>query len=512
MKLSKALRQAAGMPHRAVRNLLVRVAMPEIKAAFYEGASQGRRMASLRTAASGPNTAVYEGLQILRSRTRDLVRNNPWAENAEDSFVGNLVGTGIKPRWIMPDNPELKEIIQQRFKRWTDQADANGVCDYYGMQALVARTYFNSGESLARKRYRRPRDGMAVPYQLQLLEPDHLDSGIRPERWGGNRVLMGIEFDAVGRRVAYHLSREHPGDVSIMSARGGMGTVRVPAREMLHVFSVKRQGQIRGLPKLASIIVRLHMLDSYEDSTAERNRMAAMFMGFIKRITGGPMPGKSVGTDAKGKPVLDLEAGTLMELGEDEDIVFANPPGTEGSFDAWVSHELRACAAGVGLTYEQLTGDMRQSNYTKSRVALLEFRRRCEMLQFHMLVFQFCRPVIEDWMDAAVFSGALPIDPVEYLLNREYYTNVQHCPQGWDWVDPLKDGQAEILLLNNKIKSRAEIIAGRGEDIEEVDRQIAEDEERAARLGIGERQETVSVPDPGEKDDEDEDEREKEAA
>ncbi len=481
MSVLARVRQAVARPFRGA---LVRMALPMLMSAFYEGASTGRRLGTLRASTVGPNSAVMSGLPILRNRARHLVANNAWADNAEEVFVSNVIGTGIVPRWILPDEPELKEAIQEAWKTWTDEADAAGMLDFYGLQALVARGFFTSGESLARLRLRRPEDGLTVPLQVQVLEGDHLDSGSAPSQYGGNEVKLGIEFDRVGRRVAYHLSREHPGDASIMSGSGGLGTVRVPAGEILHVFHLRRPGQLRGIPRLASIIARLHMLDSYEDATLERNRMAAMFMAFIKKLTGNPSPGQAAGKDTFGNAMVSMQPGIIMDLNPDEEAQFAQPPGAEGTFEAWVQHELRACAAGAGLTYEQLTGDMRRVNYSSARVALIEFRRRCEALQHHIFVFQFCRPILHAWMDAAVLAGRIPIPTSEYFKNRAKYLRVAWHPQAWPWVDPEKDANGEVILIDNKLKARSQSISERGEDAEEVDGMIADDQAREKRLGI----------------------------
>lgn len=482
------LREAVG---RTARRGLVSAAMPMIRAAYYagyEGASQGRRMGTLRAATIGPNTAVAGSGQVLRNRARDLVANNAWAGNAEESFVANFVGTGIVPRWNLPNQPELKREIQRVWKLWTDEADAAGALDFYGLQELVGRTYFTGGECLIRKRLRLPEDDLIVPLQLQVLESDHLDSGDAPEQYGGNVVRMGIEFDRVGRRVAYHLSREHPGDLSAMSGAGGGGTVRVPAREICHVYNLGRPGQLRGVSRLANIIVRLHMLDSYEDATLERNRMSAMFLGFIRKITSSPevgtKPPDGSTKDKLGNSIVELQPGILAELGIDEDVTWSQPPGTEATFEAWIKHELRACAAGAGLTFEQLTGNYEGGNYSRTRAALLEFRRRCEMLQHHIMVYQFCRPVMLAWMDAAVLAGVFPIPVEVYRERRREFTDVIWIPPKWQWLDPIKDAKGEVILIDNLLKSRSASIAEQGEDAEEVDETIAEDNARAERLGI----------------------------
>lgn len=95
--------------------------------------------------------------------------------------------------------------------------------DFYGLQALACRAMFDGGECLIRLRPRRPEDGLTVPLQLQLLEPEHLPITLNRNLSSGNQVHAGIEFDALGRRMAYHPYRSHPEDgrLAPMSGQGG---------------------------------------------------------------------------------------------------------------------------------------------------------------------------------------------------------------------------------------------------------------------------------------------------
>jgi capsid protein len=66
--------------------------------------------------------------------------------------------------------------------------------------------------------------------------------------------------------------------------------------------------------------------------------------------------------------------------------------------------QFRAVAAAMGITYEMLTGDLTQVNYSSIRAGLLEFRRRCEAIQHGVIVHQLCRPVWQAWMTQAVLD------------------------------------------------------------------------------------------------------------
>ena len=135
--------------------------------------------------------------------------------------------------------------------------------------------------------------------------------------------------------------------------------------------------------------------------------------------------------------------------------------------------QLRAIAVGMGITYEQLSGDLSGVNYSSIRAGLIEFRRRCSSLQHHLIVFQFCRPVWNRWLELAVLSGALPNS------QEESFSAVKWIPQGFDWVDPLKDQQAQQMAVRNGFKSRSEVVSELGYDAEEIDQEIIADNKRA---------------------------------
>ncbi|GKS79292.1 hypothetical protein wHmb_05450 [Wolbachia pipientis] len=142
-----------------------------------------------------------------------------------------------------------------------------------------------------------------------------------------------------------------------------------------------------------------------------------------------------------------------------------------------MKQQLRAIAVGMGITYEQLTGDLTGVNYSSIRAGLIEFRRRCAMLQHNVVVFQFCRPVWCRWLELAILSGELDI-------SEKGAKKVKWIAQGFDWVDPLKDQQAQQMAVRNGFKSRSEVVSELGYDIEEIDQEIAEDQRRASELGL----------------------------
>jgi lambda family phage portal protein len=270
--------------------------------------------------------------------------------------------------------------------------------------------------------------------------------------------------------------------MSSSAGGGGMDTVRVDASEVIHLFRPLRPGQIRGEPWLTRALVKLNELDQYDDAELVRKKTAAMFAGFITRMAPEDnLMGESA-PDANGVALAGMEPGTLQILEPGEDIKFSAPADVGSSYAEFMRQQFRAVAAAMGITYEMLTGDLTQVNYSSIRAGLLEFRRRCEALQHGVIVHQLCRPIWRAWMDQAVLEGTLNLPG--YRQSQRQYQAAKWIPQGWKWVDPQKEYNAMKLAIRAGLMSRSEAISGNGYDAEDVDREIAADNARADDLGL----------------------------
>jgi len=463
------------------------VLVPERIKASYEGAAEGRRSSNWDAPDTGPNSLIMPALRNLRSRSRAAVRNDPYAANVIDKRVSNLIGTGITPQPRLTDKA-LRKIMQVLWEDWVDESDADELTDFYGQQALVARTVEQSGECFVRLRPRRLEDDLAVPLQLQCLSPEFVPHDKFEVTRSGNVIRAGIEFNSLGKRVAYWCYRNHPSDKTSLNA-GYNALVRVPAEQMLHIFESLEPGQLRGVPRLAPVLKRLRSLDSYDDAVLFRQEVANLFAGFIRKpVPEGPpqmdmVTGAPVSYDRDGfTPMVGLEPGTMQELLPGEQVEFSDPPDGGNNYPDFMRQQLTAAAAGAGLPYELMTGDMRGVNDRVIRVVLNEFRRRLEQLQFSVYVHQLCRPVRRAWMDMAVLSGAL--DLADYTQRRREYLRTRWVPQGWAYIQPVQDVQARMLEVKAGFTSRSEMCLRAGTDAEIVDEENAADIARAQALGL----------------------------
>ncbi len=443
----------------------------------FDGGLSKRRLKTFHASRAHVNTLIQAAGADMTARARYLIRNNGYAANAVESWAGNAVGTGIKPSSGIAD-AVLKDRVQRLWLRWTDESDAEGLTDFYGQQRRAARELFIAGEVFFRIRPRRPEDGLTVPLQLQMLPAEMLPLNHNQLLENGHRIRQGIEFDRIGRRVAYHFLRRHPGDITDPGLTAE--TVRVPAESVLHIVDPVDAGQLRGVSRFSPALVKLFLLDQYDDAELDRKKVAAMFVGFVRR------PERELDNtadrDDQGEPLLPLEPGQLQMLDDGEDITFSTPADVGGNYESFQYRTLLQVAAALGLPYANLTADMLKANYSNTRAALLEFRRRIESFQHSVIVYQMCRAVWARWMDMAVLSGQLALP--DYEQRRADYLDCNWLPPRWDWVDPLKDIRAETLAIQSGFKSRTQAIGERGFDAAMVDAEIASDRDREARLGL----------------------------
>ena len=439
----------------------------------FEAARSGRRLGSWVTSTAGINTLIQGSISSLRARARHLRRNDPLASSGVDSLVADLIGTGISPSWTL-ENQDLKKEIQELWNDFVLEADYNEVYDFYGLQALVSQALVESGEALIWMKPQPLSSDLAVPLQLQVLEGDHLDESYNTLLENGNEVRMSIEFNKRGKRVAYWLWPEHPGESYINFKN--IDRIRVPADQICHVYRATRPGQIRGTSWLSSIIVKLYEYNQYDDAELVRKKGAAMFGGFITSPVGSQDATMSFGgtdeVDDSNRSIIALEPGTFPELPPGMNVTFSNPADVGPNCVAWTKEQKRVVAKGMGTTYEKLSGDLSDVNYSSIRAGLVDFQRGCKQKQLQILGFQMCRPVARNFLRMAVLSGALNIQ--NYASEKRKYWRIKWRPDAWEWVDPLKDAMAAQTIIRNGVKSRSQIISECGGDPGEVNAEIRE--------------------------------------
>lgn len=366
---------------------------------------------------------VKQGQTVTRDRSRDLVRNSPYANKAVNVIVSNTVGAGIVPRIKGRTATQTKRIVQA-WKIWgeTPVCDFNSQHNFYGLQALALRSTIEGGEILARKSFR---DKLA---KIQLLEPDYLNKQY------SNLIdnIDGLWIDTTGNVSAYELYDQHPGD----SRNFNLKSQKISADAIIHMFKVERAGQMRGMPWTYPVATTLKDLADYQNATLVRQKVSACWTAFITERDGDNLL-DSATLRAQREADNTLEPASIKYLQHGQTVTLANPPGVD-QYDPFVRQTLRAIAAGIGISYESLTGDYSQVNFSSGRMGHLEMQRNIDMWRWQMLIPGFCNPAFDHFLKWCQIQN---IDVTGVTVDWT-------CPAR-EMIDPTK----EIASLKDEVRS-----------------------------------------------------------
>ncbi len=449
-------------PARGLRRIRARVAS-DLLVRHYEAAATGRRTQGWKRTAGDANAALGWSLARLREHARDLVRNNAHATRAVGTIANQVVGWGIVAKTV-------DKRAAQAWKDWagTPACDAEGRHDFAGLQKLALRCMVESGEVLIRRRWRLPTDNLPLPVQLQLLEPDYLDTsrtGISLPN--GGRIIHGVEFDAIGRRAAYWLFPEHPGSSLFSSG----GSKRVGAEDILHVFHQERIGQVRAASWFAPVILKMKDYDEYDDATLMKQKIAAC-LAVITTDSDGTASPLGTSDDSTNPQIDSLEPGMILNVPGGRTVEVVQPPNVR-EYSDYSRVSLRTIAAGLGVTYEDLTGDYTDLPFSAARMSRLAHQSRIEDWRWRTTIPQLCDPVWTWAMEAAAIMGRAGENPGAAWT--------ADAPAA---IDPAAEALAFQREVRGGSKSWSEAVRERGYDPDEILAEMAADNKKFDLLKI----------------------------
>jgi lambda family phage portal protein len=474
-------------PGRALARQRARVALR-----VYDGAQPGRRAQSFSALRTSANAEIQMALAPLRDRARDLARNSPYAPRVLDIFSSHIVGMGLRP---VPHTgkDKLDTKVSDMWEEFQRRADVEGVLSLYAQQGLAVRSTIESGEVVGRfidlplEKGREDR----VPLKIQLLEADFIDHwregifgeglrlGVTPDT---KHSRLGVGLGDYDRRTGLWLFPWHPGEITTFTMRPGISRF-VPRPELIHMYRVQRPGQVRGVSWFAPVLLTNQDLKDFLDALVVKARVEACFAGFIINsdsfnpiVDAAPQPTLPITDWANPSAGLtNLEPGMLKELKTGQDIKFAQPTSAT-QVAPILTNALMAMAVGTGLTYDQLTGDLRGANYSSLRAGKLDFRAIVEQLQQLMVIPMFCQPVWDRFISRAILAGE--------LSERSNGYPCEWVAPAWAAVNPRYDLNSERDMVRAGRMSPQEFIAEYGGDWRRVLSQTKEFYDECDRLGI----------------------------
>lgn len=426
----------------------------------YDGAGAGRRQKGYGGAATSANSETRAAAKVLRNRARDMVRNDPYAARFIQLVASNTIGAGIMSQVKTENSTELNEL----WVRWTRSTDIDydGRNDFAGLQRLVMETVALSGECLVRTRRFRSRTKLIVPMQLQVLEPDFLDTTqeqLSPAK-DGTFTVQGIKFDKNGKRLGYFILKDHPGG-ALRTGTNFSSTLSefVKASEIDHIYRQDRPGQIRGITWLAPVMMKLRDFSDYTDAQIVKQKVSACFTAFVHDMESLQEPGTSDNSSLSEK----MEPGQIEVLSPGKDITFASPPSVDG-YKEFATQCLHEISAGLGVPYEGLTSDYSDVNFSSSRMAFIQFHKNIDTWRWGIIIPQFCQPTFRRFAEVASLQN---IGSAEAA--------VSWTPPKREFIDPTKEVPALIKSVRAGFTTLSETIRMHGSDPAEHFAELAAD-------------------------------------
>jgi lambda family phage portal protein len=410
----------------------------------YEGAAKGRNASDWLGVSSSSNIEIQRDMVTLRNRSRELGRNNPYIKNWLRIMPNNIVGVGIIPTPVILSRGGNAAKMKEIWKIWAEdvRCDYDQRFDFYGLQHQILKTVFQSGECIIVRR--RAKSTYAIPVRLQVLEADYIDnSKFSLSNEYGGLTWYGIEFNGDGDRVGYWLWDRHPGEFASMSHR-------VDAKDIIHVFNPERPGQVRGVPDNHAALIGIKDLNDYEYSERLRAKVASCLVGAITQDD----------ADADNKLASSfetLEPGTFHRLRKGEGITFNSVPTSNG-YSEYVNKNLHSIAAGIGCTFEAVTGDFSNVNFSSGRMGWLEFQRSVDFWQNNIMI-PACNGLFAWFVEAAQVAG---------FINIAQQVKASWTPPRREMIDPVKEMKSLTDEVRSKLKTWHEAVRERGYNPEEV--------------------------------------------
>ena len=458
------------------------------KQRLFTGAQQSRLTSNWVASAASADAELKGAIKKLRERSRDLVRNNPHAKNAVRTICSNVIGpNGIKLQSQIRKqrsggklDQKVNDSIEMAWREWGhyDSCHTAGRLCFQDIERLCLSSLIESGEvfiRIVKKTFGRSK----VPFALEIYEADQLDddytgqSTVKDNKW-----RMGVELDEWGRAKTYAFLTEHPGDTPFPIQENMKRHMLLPADEVIHLYVTERPGQTRGVPWMATAIQPLHHLSGFQESSLIRARASSALMGFITSPEGELDPGGEV---YEGDRVSEFSPGQWNYLGAGQNVTIPDMDSPSGEFEPFMRAMLRSMASGIGVSYESLSRDYSTSNYSSSRLALLEDRAQFRTIQ-NYLIENFHTRVFDTFLDMAVLSGRLNLPTFD--TETERYKRVKFIPRSFEWIDPIKECQANKEAVKAGFKTQTQVLMEQGHDLDEVLTERKREVEQAKELGL----------------------------
>lgn len=426
----------------------------------YEGGRASRLRKSMRDERS-PNRIIDQSGRNLCAHARHLERNYDFARGVLRVLVRTMIGhrgVQFEPMPRRRDgkvHTDLADQILRVHQLWARRPEVTRTYTWSMAQRFGGRIWLRDGEfftQLLQGMVPGLTHGSPVPFSLEMLEADlvPLDYDIP-----GERVRQGVQHNAWGAAIGYHVWREHPAEFLNFSATRDR-TKFVPAARMLHPAIRDRLHQARGATVFASVINRLEDMKETGDYELAAAKLASAIAVQITRSDTGGVPGATGKAD--GTPRFPTAPAMVFEGSADEQINIVRSERPNNQLPAWLDYNMRGVARGVDAGKASISGHY-DGNMAARRQELVETWESYRILRDDF-TGAFVMPVTEAITATALAAGLIELppdlDPLT-LFDGDYYG------PGMPWIDPQKEAAAELINVRSGFKSLTKVIRERGE-------------------------------------------------
>lgn len=447
----------------------------------YESANPSRRRKFANNRESGDALARRNALP-LRDQARDLERNHDIVTGIVQKMVDFTIGpAGIQIESLArrrdgSPHTEYAQRLMRNYARWSEWPEVTQTHDRGAAERLLMTRAIVDGEALTQLIEGPRRDGAHstdIPFSLELLEADLLPQDMdKPEL----RIQQGIQRNAWNRPVAYHVLKQHPGDTHMPYV--DQATKPIPAESITHIRFVNRIGQLRGISRLAPVLARLRDIKEYEDDERMAAKMAAEYVFRWTRGEPGMFNGDTYDADKlQPPPMFRMDGGMIIAGGPGEGLDPVDTKRPNANAEPFVNGQLRRVAAGMGLSYSAVSRDY-DGTYSAQRQELVENWPHYAALTA-IFVGQHSRHVWQRFVAWELITFGTPDD-----LDIATATDALFLGPPMPWIDPLKEVDAKIKMVQAGFRSSAQVIRESNGSIVDIYRQLGEETALRQELGI----------------------------
>lgn len=455
---------------------------------FMASADTGRLSGDWSTNPVPVDWIVSRYQRILVARSREQAMNNDVMKAFLRLQRLNIVGPkGIALHSLAmtasgkPDK-RARAAVESWWAKWgaRENCDVTGELSWRNMLALQVETTARDGECFFREITGAEAGSMG--FALQVIDPQRCPVDYdRNDTPGGNFVKQGIEFTRYGKPVAYYFTDDSVERVDSGFYHGGKRLLRVLAGEVIHFFVKEFPGQKRGLPWAATGLFRAKQKQAGEDAAVVNMRVGAAKMGFIEFKEGfGPEYDED-----EDDLSIDAEAGAFPILPSGAVLNKFDPTYPAGELIPFVKLMDREFAAGAGVSYHSLSGDLTDVNFSSIRHGTLDERETYKERQ-ELVAEGICERVKNGALEYALLAGNVVADNGKPLPATKVESLRVVLWQGrrWEWIDPNADVKAAEGWKNNLMESPSQLIREQGEDPAKVWAETGEDIKAMQAAGI----------------------------